>query len=149
MAAIVQTARAQTDSGHRECGPEGWDLTEMLATMRIWFEVEGFDEAGILAWRVAEDSRPLYVESAIVAARSGETWFLSNLYRHPRSRRDGWETAVIYDAPNHVPARSYGSPPSATQIHQFRVESEWEGGSGGSFEVLDAGECPVWWENDP
>ena len=35
-------------------------------------------EAGVLAWRIHEDDRPLYIESALVAAQDGDRWVLAH-----------------------------------------------------------------------
>ena len=147
-AVVPQISCAPSDPAYRNCGPSHWKLAEMLVPIQERFQVRAFDEAGLLAWQVAEDDRPLYVETAVVAARSNGTWFLAKLYRHPRREHNDWEMAVVLDAPRHVPAQDYNAPPSPSQIQTFRVRSWWERGHGGSFRILDEGECAAWWAND-
>lgn len=146
--AVPQISSAQGEPVYHDCGTGHWKLDEMLKPIQSRFQVREVDEAGLLAWKIAEDERPLYVETAMVAARSNGNWFLAKLYRHPRTRDKKWRTAVVFDAPRHVPIQDYNAPPSPSQIQTFRVRSWWEQDYGGSFRILDEGECTAWWVND-
>lgn len=146
VATPVIAACAGTSGAPGECGPEGWQMAEMLEPIGQRFDIEKFDEAGLLEWRVTEDVRPLYVESALVAARKGDRWLLASIYRHPRDGRGrGWRISVVPDAADHTSVLQYDAPPSAVQTEEFRSDSWWPQGDGGSFGVIDQGTCGRWW----
>lgn len=78
--------------------PAGWKLTEIEKEMPPY----GADgKVYVLAWKIAEDDRPLRVESCLVLkvlpdeSEEGR-WCLAHLYRHPLAKEPKWELSMTH-----------------------------------------------------
>lgn len=88
--------------------------------------------AFLLAARAEEDSRPLYVESALLLARGPHSWTLAHAYRH---RRGGWQWSAVFDA-DQVPRRDYDHQPTRPEVEKFVRDTWWKSKSGKGFRLL-------------
>ena len=125
----------------RACLPDGWSLSKMAEPV-VLFELPQGATPRLVAWRIKEDDRPLYVESAIVEVHAGSRWGLAHIFRHPRDATPrGWEMAVVYDAPQ-TPMRSFEARPTEAEVDQFLTDTWWTGHPDSGFRTLSEGRCP-------
>jgi hypothetical protein len=88
-----------TEPNSEQAGlPAGWKLAEIEKEMPPY----GADgKVYVLAWKIAEDDRPLRVESCLVLkVLPGESdegrWCLAHLYRHPLAKEPKWELSMTH-----------------------------------------------------
>jgi hypothetical protein len=140
------------------CLPAGWIERDVVA-----IDLEAVDRppsaaatSRVLAWRIREDDRPLYVEDAIVLLELAgpaalKSWRLLHVFRHPKAAMvdpDEWRRAQIADTPVTGVAR-FEAPPTAAEIEAFMRESRWNDPSDG-FRVRASGTCrEAWPEGTP
>ena len=123
--------------------PPDWKLSEILD------EVYGMTSASghILAWKVKEDDRPLYVESFIAVIEVDKTqYLLTHLFRHPRGHDSRWMETVVTDAP-HVGSRSFDHPPNQMELLGFLGDTWWSFTEDPDWRILDVGLNTEEWEN--
>jgi len=131
--------------------PAGWVASEMLPSELGAHDLPVDREvtARVLTWRVKEDERPLYVESAIVwatvRAHGNTHWLLLHVYRHPREQgvANVWRLSMVADS-DVSPAGHYEHAPTNADVSVFMGASGWRDGNTG-FRVLGEGVCEHAW----
>ena len=109
-------------------------------------------EARVLAWRIKEDERPLYVEEALVVVEvkplvGKARWLLIHVFRHPRSEyaaENTWRLAQIADTDVTGAMRFDAAPPTATDIESQLARGPWADGLVG-FRERSGGRCLDAW----
>jgi hypothetical protein len=93
----------------------------------------------LLAFSAQVDSRPLYVESALLVAElTNHTWRLVHAYRHPKERVAHfhlWAEATATDV-FRAGHRDFGHRPSEADVEKFLHDSWWEFRASQDFRLL-------------
>lgn len=136
------------------CAPAGWVPSEMLSSdLGAGDRPPGSTaEARVLAWRIKQDERPLYVEEALVGAEvhplSGPArWLVLHVFRHPRSAygaEQRWRLAQIADTGVTGALRFDTAPPTTADIEALLAGAAWAEGLVG-FKELSGGVCREAW----
>lgn len=134
--------------------PPGWQVVQMAREGigaswidgGIWTNATG----RILVWKIQEDSRPLYTESAVLwlQARTpaGNKWKLAHLFRHPKYPHATWCLHKIMDSPQRDTSAVYDRPPRADEVEAFLRETCWSFMPDRGFRLTDGAVCVQNWQ---
>lgn len=108
--------------------PEGWNKEEIIeAALAYDSKNKGIkiESSEIVAWGSFVDDRPLYLDICyIVGNLKKEKWFISMVFRHPKSKFNKWAlSSTSYQLDDgcswEIDYREYDYPPSDEDIEFF------------------------------
>ena len=139
--------------------PQGWDVLKIGHDALMGREKDGIKpeefKAKILAWKIYEDERPLYVENCIVWVQfinlqGKQTQRLAHLYRHGRDRApdDDWYFSHVTDVVYWDHA-DYDHAPTNKEVYTFLKATWWHFDAHPLdrwFVTLDSAVCSTAWK---
>lgn len=122
--------------------PSAQSISKSLKSMSV-------RESYLLAFKVIEDDRPLYVEQALIAEQLDDgKWRLSSVYRHPRENGGSpisWHLSVVFDA-DQSPTQVFDHRPSEAQVDAFLKHAWWTFQADHDFRLLKGQVFEATWE---
>jgi hypothetical protein len=134
--------------------PLGWHVEQMAreALGAPWTDDGPWTNATghILVWKIEEDTRPLYSESAVLWLQAqtptGKKWKLAHVFRHPRYPRTAWTINKVMDAPQFGTSAVYDRPPRADVVGAFLLKTWWSFKPDKGFRLIDGAVCVQNWQ---
>jgi hypothetical protein len=135
--------------------PPGWQVEQIArdALGAPWTDGGRWTNATghILVWKIEEDTRPLYSESAVlwlqIQTTAGKKWKLAHVFRHPKYPfGKTWCLNKIMDTPQHDTSAVYDRPPRADVLEAFLRETWWSFKPDRGFRLIDGAVCVQNWQ---
>ena len=149
----ASSTTAVDTTAHGGCArlPAGWTPDDMgRAVVPDDVRARAAVTVRVLAWQIDKDERPLEVDSALLwifleSRKSGNSWELAHVYRHPDDPPSKWQMDSVTDVP-FTGLQGYTSAPTHEQADTFFTATWWKFKPLDGFKPIGSEVCADAWK---